>query len=373
MKKIAILLLCAAALWQCRPQPRTLSGLNPHDFEDVVDGRPTALYTLVNAGGTEVCITNFGGRIVSLMVPDREGRMVDVVLGFDNVRDYETIPSDFGACIGRYANRIDHGRLEIDGQAYQLDTNNFGHTLHGGPTGWQYQVYEAEQPDAQTLRLRISSPDGDNGFPGSVEACCTYKLTDDNVLRMSYEATTTAPTVVNMTNHSYFNLHGGSAPVTDHLLRLESELMTPVDSTFMTTGEICAIALGSPFDFFSAPKAIGQDIDADDEQLRNGRGYDHNWILRPREGVSKAAELYNPENGICLEVYTAEPGIQVYTGNFLDGSAKGKGGQAYGHRFACCLETQKYPDSPNKPEWPSPVLRPGDTYSSVTEFRFSVR
>lgn len=379
MKKFSfnmcILGLGLLSLAACQPR-LTQSGLNPQNFVDQVDGKSTALYTLTNANGIEVCITNFGGRIVSVLVPDREGKMQDVVLGFDNVKDYETIPSDFGACIGRYANRLNKGQITINGTTYQLATNNYGHTLHGGPTGWQYQVYDAEQVDAQTLKLTIVSPDGDNGFPGEVTASCTYTLTDKNELRMDYEAVTTAPTVINMTNHTYFNLTGnGNQSILEHLLWINSTLTTPIDDTFMTTGEVVAIPQGDPFDFYTAPKAIGQDINVDNEQLKNGNGYDHNWILMPNEGngLNPAASLYCEATGIGVEVLTNEPGIQVYVGNFLDGSVTGKRGEVYLQRNACCLETQKYPDTPNKPEWPSAQLNPGEKYESTTVFAFTTK
>lgn len=374
MKAIKIL-FCVVAITLVGCQTKTnQANLDSQRFTDNLNGKTTALYTLKNSNGMEVCITNFGGRIVSILVPDRNGKMRDVVLGFDNVRDYETIPTDFGACIGRYANRINQGRISIDGKDYQLLTNNYGHTLHGGPTGWQYQVYQAEQTADNVLRLTILSPDGDNGFPGNLTAGCVYTLGDDNTLRMDYFGTTDAPTVINMTNHSYFNLHGdGNCSILDHELWLNSRQMTPVDSTFMTTGAVADIPADSPFDFFSQPKAIGKDIEAADEQLRNGHGYDHNFILLhgSSEQLNHAATLYCPESGICLSVLTSEPGIQVYTGNFLDGTVVGKRGEKYSQRNAVCLETQKYPDSPNKPAWPSPLLRPGETYSSTTVFAFT--
>ncbi len=332
-----------------------------------------SFYTLTNANGMQVTLTTYGGRITSLWVPDRNGENKDVVLGFDNLHDYQTIPSDFGACIGRYANRLNKGQITVDGVVYQLPTNNFGHTLHGGPTGWQYQTYTAEQVDAHTLRMTLVSPDGDNGFPGQVTASCTYTLGDDNTLRLDYEATTTKPTVINMTNHSYFNLHGDAdQSVLDHQLWINSQLMTPVDSTYMTTGEIVPIKPGTPFDFYSAPKPVGQDIEAEDEQLRNGNGYDHNWVLnRDGDGLLPVATLYCEATGIRLEVLTTEPGIQVYSGNFLDGTVTGKYGKIYKQRHAICLETQKYPDTPNKPTWPSAFLNPGETYHSTTVFAFS--
>lgn len=358
----------------------TKSGLDPEKFRAEYRGDSTALYTLTNAEGMEVCITNFGGRVVSVMVPDRDGQMRDVVLGFDSIEAYfpENNSSDFGAAIGRYANRIANGTFTLDGQTYNLPRNNFGHSLHGGTNegtlGWQYRVYKATQLNDSTLRMTLTDADGNNGYPGTVEAVVTYTLGADNDLRIDYDATTDAPTVINMTNHSYFNLSGDpSTDILGHELMVNAQAFTPVDSTFMTTGEIAPVA-GTPLDFTTA-KPIGRDIDRrDDIQIANANGFDHNWVLDAAgDSTAVAAELYNPANGICLTVSTNEPGIQVYTGNFLDGSAVGKGGQAYGQRAAICLETQKYPDTPNKPEWPSAVLRPGEAYHSVCIYKFSVR
>lgn len=351
---------------------KTLSGLERQRFRSEVNGRLTDLYTLTNAAGMEVCITNFGGRIVSIMVPDRTGTLRDVVLGFDNIADYIRIPSDFGASIGRYANRIDRGRFVLDGDTVQLPVNNYGHCLHGGPDGWQYRVYEANQPDTQSLELMLHSPDGDAGFPGAVTAKVVYRLTDDNAVDISYEACTDRPTVINLTNHSYFNLSGDPAhPILDNLLTIAADGYTPVDSTFMTTGEIAPVA-DTPMDF-RAPTPIGERIGQDFEQLKNGNGIDHNWVLNTRGNIAEAcASLESPATGIRLDVYTTEPGIQVYCGNFLDGTVKGKKGIAYGFRAAVCLETQKYPDTPNKPEWPSAVLRPGEKYESRCIYKFSV-
>ena len=377
MKKLLILLGAAALLTACGQQKNlTVSGLDPKDFEGTYNGMPTALYTMTNANGMEVCVTNFGGRIVSIMVPDKNGNMQDVVLGFDKVSDYfpENNQTDFGAAIGRYANRINQGKITLDGVEYQLPQNNFGHCLHGGPTGWQYQVYECVEADASHVKLLRVSPDGDNNFPGEVKAYVTYTLTDDNKIDIQYEATTTAPTVINMTNHSYFNLSGDPAKydVLTHLLCINSTSFTPVDDTYMTTGEIVPTA-GTPFDFKNV-KPVGLDIFADDEQLRNGNGYDHNWVLDSAGDINKmAALLYSPDSGITLFVYTDEPGIQVYSGNFLDGTVKGKKGVVYEQRHGICLETQHYPDSPNKPEWPSVVLRPGETYHSRCIFAFIVK
>ena len=333
-------------------------------------------YKMSNASGMEVTVTNYGGRITSIVLPDRDGIRRDVVLGFDRVEDYypENNQTDFGASIGRYANRIDQGRFTLDGVTYDLPKNNFGHCLHGGPTGWQYQSYRVVEADARHIRLRMDSPEGDNNFPGAVTAFVTYTLTDDNRIDIAYEATTTAPTIINMTNHSYFNLSGDPANhfITDDMLCINADSYTPVDSTFMTTGEIAPVA-GTPFDFTAATR-IGDRIDADDEQIRNGHGYDHNWVLATGGDIDVlAAELYCPASGICLKVYTNEPGIQVYAGNFLDGTVTGKKGVCYQRRTAICLETQHYPDTPNKPDWPTAVLRPGERYTSRCIFAFGVK
>ena len=368
-----------ALLSSCAPKQSTealtLSGLNPAHFETMVDGvKPVKLYTLKNEAGMEVCITNFGGRIVSIMVPDKNGEMQDVVLGFDNINDYQTVPSDFGASIGRYANRINQGKINVDGVEIQLPQNNFGHCLHGGPKGWQYQIYEANQIDDTKIALTMKSPDGDSNFPGNVTAVVTYTLTEDNAIDINYEATTDKTTVINMTNHSYFNLSGDpTKPVTDHILYVNADNFTPVDETYMTTGEITPVK-DTPLDF-TTPKVLGQDIDKFEfEQMKFGNGYDHNWVLNSKGDVNVlAAKLLSPTTGIFVEVYTNEPGIQVYSGNFLDGTAKGKKGITYAQRTGFCLETQKYPDSPNK-QWAesNAYLAPGETYKSFCKYKFGV-
>ncbi len=309
------------------------------------------------------------------MAPDRDGNFVDVVLGFDSVAAYfpENNSSDFGAAIGRYANRINQGRIVLDGDTIQLPQNNFGHCLHGGPTGWQYQVYDVTESTDSTLTLVMKSPDGDNNFPGNVTATVTYKLTADNAIDIDYTATTDKKTVINMTNHSYFNLGGDpNKQITDNILYLNADRFTPVDSTFMTTGEIVEVA-GTAMDF-TTPHAIGDSIDNYAyDQLKNGNGYDHNWVLNTSGDASQvAAKLVSPATGISLEMLTDEPGVQVYTGNFLDGSVTGKKGIVYNQRTGICLETQHYPDSPNKPQWPSVVLEPGQTYRSHCTFRFGI-
>lgn len=374
MKRM-IILLCAALTAACtggEQDGQTLSGLKRSDFRSEADGKKTDLFVLKNDNGMEVCVTNFGGRIVSVMVPDRDGVMRDVVLGFDRIADYQTIPSDFGATIGRYANRIGQGRFTLDGTEYQLPQNNYGHCLHGGPRGFQYRVFDAVQKSDRELELAYTAKDGEEGFPGNFNCRVTMTLTDDNAIDICYEAETDKATVVNMTNHSYFNLDGDpSKDNSDWLLMVDADSYTPVDSTFMTTGEIAPVA-GTPMDF-RAPAAIGERIGQDFEQLRNGNGIDHNWVLNTRGNIAEAcASLESPATGIRLDVYTTEPGIQVYCGNFLDGTVKGKKGTAYGFRAAVCLETQKYPDTPNKPEWPSAVLRPGEKYESRCIYKFSV-
>jgi aldose 1-epimerase len=377
MKKQILLAGIAALMFASCSQKSgtelTLSGLNPANFQTTVNDAPTNLYTLKNKAGMEVCITNFGGRIVSIMVPDKNGEMQDVVLGFDNVDDYINIPSDFGASVGRYANRINKGRMVLDGDTIQLPINNFGHCLHGGPKGWQYQVYNANPIDDTTLELIRISPDGDENFPGNVTAKVLFKLTDDNAIDIKYTATTDKKTVINMTNHSYFNLDGDAASNADHLLTVDADSYTPVDSTFMTTGEIVPVE-GTPMDF-RTPTPVGARMvsDADFVQIKNGLGYDHNWVLNTQGDITrKAATLQSPKTGIVLDVYTNEPGIQVYAGNFLDGTVKGKKGITYNKRASVCLETQHYPDSPNNPQWPSVILEPGQTYNSECIYKFSV-
>ncbi len=353
---------------------QTLSGLDPQNFVSEYEGKPTALYTLKNANGMEVCVTNFGGRIVSIMVPDRNGDFKDVVLGFDSVQAYfpENNLSDFGASIGRYANRINQGKIVIEGDTIQLPQNNFGHCLHGGPTGWQYKVYGANQLNDSTLVLTMDSPDGDNNFPGNVKAEVTYTLLSNNSIDIAYKATTDKPTYINMTNHSYFNLNGNpTEPITNNILTVNAARYTPVDTTYMTTGEILEVK-GTPMDFTVA-KTVGDDIEKIDfDQIKNGNGYDHNWVLDTAgDDTQVAASLLSPSTGILLDVYTNEPGIQVYSGNFLDGTQTGKHGIIYNQRTGICLETQKYPDTPNKPEWPSALLKPGETYNSHCVFKFS--
>ena len=374
MKKLCVWAVAALLMAACTPKAEkaTDSGLLQSNFRTEVDGKKTDLYILRNKNNMEVCITNFGGRIVSVMVPDKDGQMRDVVLGFDSIQDYISKPSDFGASIGRYANRINQGKFTLDGVEYQLPRNNYGHCLHGGPQGFQYRVYDAVQLNPQELQLTYVAKDGEEGFPGNITCEVLMKLTDDNAIDIQYEAETDKPTIVNMTNHSYFNLDGDAGSNAEHLLTIDADYYTPVDSTFMTTGEIVPVE-DTPMDF-RTPMPVGERInDFDFVQLKNGNGYDHNWVLNAKGDINRrAASLKSQKTGIVLDVYTNEPGVQVYAGNFLDGSLTGKKGITYNQRASVCLETQKYPDTPNKPEWPSAVLRPGEKYMSQCIFKFSV-
>ena len=359
----------------------TRSGLYPNDFEANIEGKRTHLYTLSNSKGMEVCLTNFGARIVSIMVPDRRGTLRDVVLGYDNIAqyaDYQHFGSDFGAAIGRYANRINQGRIIVDGKTVQLPRNNYGHCLHGGFTGWQYQVYDGKQLNDSTVEMSLVSPDGDNGFPGTVRATVRYTLTDDNAIDIRYEATTDKKTVINMTNHSYFNLNGNpSQHCENQLLYINADRYTPADTTYMPTGQMLKVA-GTPMDF-RKPTPLSKDINNQRFAMtRNAHGFDHNWCLntwhngQPDESTV-AASLYSPKTGIMLQVFTNEPGMQVYTGNFLDASFAGKHGYRYPKHSAVCMETQHYPDSPNHPEWPNVWLETGKKYSSHCVYKFSVQ
>jgi aldose 1-epimerase len=362
------------------------SGLKVMDFKtvyknDLKGEKEVSLYTLTNKNGMEVDITNFGGRIVSIMVPDKDGNFQDVVLGFDTAEKYfpQNHQTDYGSAIGRYANRIDQGKINVDGEEIQLPQNNFGHCLHGGPDGWQYQVYDAKQIDDQTLELTMDSPDGDNNFPGNLKATVTYKLTEDNAIEISYKATTDKKTVINMTNHSYFNLSGDpNNTIADELITVDADYYTPTDTTYMTTGEVKSVE-GTAFDLRKECKLGANFGDKDPEIKAAGGGFDHNWCLNTKGDKSKAAvKLYDPRSGIVLQVYTNEPGIQVYTGNFQDGSCTGKKGIVYNKQCAVCLETQKYPDSPNKYQmegWEDSNcwLNPGETYESYCKFAFSVQ
>lgn len=368
------LLACTGNKNEAKEEESTLSGLKKSNFQSEIDGKATDLFVLKNANGMEVTITNYGGVIVSVMVPDKDGVLKDVVLGFDNVNDYASINNNFGATIGRYGNRIANGKFSIDGVEYQLPLNNNGvHNLHGGPDGFNTKVFDAKKLSDQSVEMTYVSPDGEMGFPGNLDVKVIMTLTNDNAIDILYEATTDKETVCNLTNHSYFNLSGDpSNTILDHVLMIDADGYTPIDNTSMTSGAIDLVE-GTPMDF-RTPTAVGERIDDEFEQLANGRGYDHNWVLNSKGDVAKvAASVYSPVTGIQLDVLTSEPGLQIYTGNFLDGTIVGKNGITYGMRSAICLETQKYPDSPNKPDWPQPYLKPGEKYTSQCIYKFSVK
>jgi aldose 1-epimerase len=336
-------------------------------------GETVELFTLTNQHGLQAAITNYGGIVVSLLVPDRHARLADVVLGFDSLDGYLAGHPYFGAIIGRYGNRIANARFTLDGITYSLAANNGPHHLHGGIRGFDKAVWNVVTASRNLLRLSHLSPDGDEGYPGALRVEVTYTLTPANELRIDYVATTDKPTVVNLTNHSYFNLAGqGRTDVLLHQVKFHADYFTPVGAGLIPTGELRPVR-GTPFDFTTF-RTIGERINAPDEQIRFGGGYDHNFVLRSRGGsLALAAEVYEPTSGRVMEVLTTEPGMQFYTGNFLDGSIRGKSGKPYGKRAAFCLETQHFPDSPNQPSFPSTVLRPGQQFQSTTVYRFSAR
>jgi aldose 1-epimerase len=373
---LLVVSLALALAWSGDLKAAT-AGMRKEPFGKTPDGMDITLYTLTNKNGIEVGIINFGGAVVSLKIPDRSEKMADVVLGYDSLDGYVTNPAHFGALIGRYANRIAHGKFALDGKTYTLAKNNGENSLHGGTVGFDRRVWTARDistPGVPSLELKYVSKDGEEGYPGTLSVRVVYTLTAQNELKIEYSATTDKDTVVNLTNHSYFNLAGqGSEDILGHVLTLHADKFTPVDAGLIPTGELRNVA-GTPFDF-RKPTAVGERIGQNDEQLKLGNGYDHNWILnRAKAGeISLAAEVYEPKTGRILEVWTDQPGIQFYTGNFLDGTIHGKGGVAYGQRTALCLETQHYPDSPNHPEFPSTVLKPGTRFHSTTIFKFSAR
>lgn len=353
-------------------QQRRPVRIDPKRFERNLCGLATHLYHLTNGCGMELEVTNYGGKIVSLLVPDRSGAPVDVVLGHDSLDDYlATEEQYFGSLIGRYGNRIAGGRFTLDGVGYKLAINNGPNSLHGGPTGFNFRVWDAEQPDDATLRLRYRSADGEEGFPGALDVEVIYHLTGVNALEISYRATTDRATVVNLTNHSYFNLSGeGDPSVHDHLLELFASHYLPTDETAIPL-EAVAEVVDTPFDFLT-PHTVGERIDEANEQLRLARGYDHTWVLdKPLGSFGACARCSSPKTGIRLVVETDQPGVQIYTANWLTGNMRGKGDSRYPARSAICFETQHYPDSPNRPDFPSVVLRPGETFESRTTFTFS--
>jgi aldose 1-epimerase len=376
-------LLGAMVLTGCAPTPpsepiasskKGNSNVQKQAFGNMPDGAGVELYTLTNSKGMHAGIITYGGAVVSLTAPDRTGNYADVVLGFDDLKGYLDHTAFFGALIGRYGNRIGRGQFQIAGKTYTLAKNNGENSLHGGIKGFDKRLWtaaESQSADGPALELTYTSADGEEGFPGTLAAKVVYTLTNNNELKIDYTASTDKETVVNLTNHAYFNL-AGEGDVLQHQVMINADRFTPVDAGLIPTGEL-KLVKGTPFDFTQAT-AIGARIEQKDQQLQYGRGYDHNWVLNPASGgMTKAAEVYEPRTGRVMEVLTTEPGLQFYTGNFLDGTLRGKGGRVYPQRSGFCMETQHYPDSPNKPKFPSTLLKPGETYRTTTVYRFAAR
>ncbi len=374
---IALLLVGIMMTWHLPATAEAKSTMKKQPFGKTSDGRDVELYTLTNKKGMEVAITNFGGIVVALKAPDRNGKFDDVVLGYASLDGYLTNKAFLGALIGRYGNRIAHGKFPLNGANYTLPKNDGDNTLHGGPEGFNKRLWTAKDVSGakgQALELTYMSKDGEEGFPGNLTVKVVYTLTDQNELTITYSATTDKETVVNLTNHSYFNLAGqGTGDILGHQLMIRGDHITAVDDTLIPTGELRPVK-DTPFDFTHAT-AIGARINQDDPQIKVGKGYDHNWVLNAHGPHSPvlAAEAYEPNSGRVLQVLTVEPGVQFYSGNFLDGTITGKGGKVYKYRYGFCLETQHFPDSPNHPKFPSTTLKPGHTYSTTTVFKFSAR
>jgi aldose 1-epimerase len=372
----AALIVFAAGCGPSLNEGKGTMSITKSDFGVTKDGRDVDLYTLTNANGMVAKITTYGGTLTELWAPDRNGQMEDIVLGFDTVEPYETISPYFGSTVGRYGNRIGKGTFTLDGREYTLATNNDQNHLHGGLKGFDKVVWKADPFQNESgvgLKLRYLSADMEEGYPGNLDVTVTYTLTNKNELKIDYLAKTDKPTIVNLTNHAYFNLAGqGDGKILDHQLMINADAFTPVDDGLITTGEIRPVE-GTPFDFREFT-AIGKRIDADDQQIKFGGGYDHNWVLNKNNGgMTLAAKVFEPTSGRLMEIYTDEPGVQFYAGNFLDGTITGKMGKVYPHRSGLCLETQHYPDSPNKPNFPPVTLRPGQTYKTTTVHKFSTK
>ena len=377
IKAIAVCILSIAMVGCTMQECPTQSGLFRSNFQTEHMGKFSDLYTLTNENGMEVCFTNFGGRIVSIMVPDKDGKMIDVCLGHDSIADYIRYGyqgCNFGALIGRYGNRIKDGKFILDGIEYQLPRNNDGNCLHGGgEVAFHNRMWDAQLVSNSSITFTTISEDGEDGFPGNLYVRVTYALTNDNAITISYEATTDRPTVINLTNHCYFCLSGDpSHDVLNEILYLNAEAYTPVDANVAVIGEIDAVE-NTPFDF-RTPTRVGDRInDTTHQQIINGRGYDHNWILATEGDINAIAGiLYDPSSGIKMTIHTDQPGMQFYAGNFLDGSFMGKKGIAYPMRSGFCFETQHFPDSPNQPAFPSTTLYPGEKYTTTTIYKFTV-
>jgi aldose 1-epimerase len=376
MFAILAITLAGAAIAAAQQKTEIKPGLKMESFGKTADGQQVQLFTLTNKNGIEAKITNFGGIIVSLKTPDRKGQLTDIVLGYDNLEGYVGDTAFFGALIGRYGNRIAKGQFVLNGKTYQIPLNDGPNALHGGPNAFNKKVWTAKDVSTHStpmLQLTYLSKDGENGFPGNLSVQVTYSLTSDNELRIDYAATTDKDTVLNLTNHSYFNLKGeGQGDILQHEVRLNANKFTPVDATLIPTGELKPVQ-GTPFDFRKST-AIGARINMDDQQLKYGWGYDHNWVLNGMGSgqLVMAARVHEATTGRVLEVLTDQPGVQFYSGNHMDGTIRGKGGKIYPKRGGLCLETQHYPDSPNHPAFPSTELKPGQKFHSTTIYKFGV-
>jgi aldose 1-epimerase len=376
LKSIVFLIICVVlsfSLIECSREEALKMKIEKLPFGKTEDGTAIDLYTLTNTNGMKVQITNYGGIVTSILVPDKNGNFGDVVLGYDNLEGYVKNNPYFGCLIGRYGNRIARGKFTLNGTTYNLATNNDLNHLHGGIKGFDKVVWNAREIKSNGqvgLELTYLSQDGEEGYPGNLSIKVIYSLRNDNALRIDYEATTDQPTICNLTNHSYFNLKdAGASPILDHDLMLDADYFTPVDETLIPTGKLRAVK-GSPFDFKNLTK-IGARIGADDEQIKFGLGYDHNFVLNGEAGELRlAGKLIESTTDRIMEIWTTEPGIQFYSGNFLDGTITGKNGTVYYYRHGLCLETQHYPDSPNQPNFPSTMLNPGEKYQSTTVYNF---
>jgi len=376
MKNIICIILTVGLL-SCNPKIKEeLPLLKEVAFNKTINDKEVSLYTLKSDKGMVMQVTNYGGRVVSLCVPDRNNKFEDVVLGYDNIDEYINNENGrfYGPVVGRYANRITNGQFELDGNKYQLPVNNNGQTLHGGLKGLDGVVWNVDKITHNSIILSYTSPDGEEGFPGMVKFEMTYTLTPENEFKIEYNASTDKPTIVNLSHHGLFNLKGaGNGTITDNLLTINADRITPVDSVLIPTGEMTDVS-GTPFDFRKA-STIGERIDTNNEQLKNGAGYDHNWVLnrKSNNGIELAAILYEPQSGRMMEVFTDQPGLQFYSGNFFDGKDIGKNGKYYKYREGLALETQKFPDSPNQPSFPSTRLNPGNVYTHTCIYKFSIK
>lgn len=371
--KLAIAIFAMVFISACKKSTDNYVKVMKEDFQVMHEGKQVGLFTLKNTNGMTVQITNYGGKIVSIIVPDKEGNFADVCLGYESAEEYINGIASLGATMGRVTNRIANGQFTLNDTTYRLAKNNGEHTIHGGAKGFRFKVWDANQIDDQNVVLSYFSADGEEGFPGSLHVSVQFTINDQNELKLQYTATTDKTTVINFTNHAFFNLAGeGNGDILDHELIVNARQYTPVDATAIPTGEIASVT-GTPLDFTEMTR-IGDRIDDDFDQLKHVGGYDHNYVIDKSPGeMALAALLYEPKTGRVMEVKTTEPGVQVYTANSLTDNDKGKGGKTYGSRSAVCLETQHFPDSPNHPNFPSTVLNPGEEYTSTTIYRFSTK